>query len=117
MLTHKQLRSAALKNSAVKEAYEELAPEYEVLDKFLKARSARGLTQAQVAAQMGTTQSAVARMETGQGKHSPTLATLTKYAEALGCRLEFKLVRQPVGKRNLTLRSSGIGAKQPRQSA
>jgi transcriptional regulator with XRE-family HTH domain len=117
MLSHKQLRTTALKNIAVKQAFEQVAPEYEVLDEFLKARSAQGLTQAQVAQKIGTTQSAVARMESGQGKHSPTLATLTKYAEALGCRLEFKLVRKRASRQNLTLRSSRIGAKQPRQSA
>jgi transcriptional regulator with XRE-family HTH domain len=102
MLSHKQLRAAALKNPAVKQAFEEQTPEYEVLDEFLKARSAQGLTQAQVAEKIGTTQSAVARMESGQGKHSPTLATLTKYAQALGCRLEFKLVRQRTSRQNLT---------------
>jgi hypothetical protein len=41
MLSHKQLRTAALKNIAVKQAFEEVAPEYEVLDEFLKARSAQ----------------------------------------------------------------------------
>jgi transcriptional regulator with XRE-family HTH domain len=102
MLSHKQLRTAALKKSAVKQAFDELAPEYEVLDKFLKARSAQGMTQAQVAEKIGTTQSAVARMESGQGKHSPTLATLNKYAEALGCRLEFKLVRHRAKVQKLT---------------
>ncbi len=102
MLSHKQLRTAALKNSAVKQAFDELAPEYAVLDEFLKARSAQGMTQAQVAEKIGTTQSAVARMESGQGKHSPTLATLNKYAEALGCRLEFKLVRQRAKVQKLT---------------
>jgi transcriptional regulator with XRE-family HTH domain len=45
------------------------------------------LTQARVAEKIGTTQSAVARMESGSGKHSPSLATLTKYADALGCKL------------------------------
>lgn len=116
MLSHKQLREAALKKPGVKQAFDELAPEYEVLDEFLKARSAQGLTQAQVAEKIGTTQSAVARMESGQGKHSPTLATLTKYAQALGCRLEFKLVRQTSKRRNPTLRSNGISTKLPRQS-
>jgi hypothetical protein len=34
-------------------------------------------------------------MESGSGKHSPSLATLTKYADALGCKLEIRLVRKP----------------------
>ena len=93
MLTHKQLRAKALGNPAVKAEFEKQRDEFAFLDEFLKARVAQGLTQAQVAEKIGTTQSAVARMESGHCKHSPSLATLSKYAEALGCKLELRLVR------------------------
>jgi transcriptional regulator with XRE-family HTH domain len=106
MLMHKQLRTKALADAEVKAEYEKLADEFSLLDEFLKARAAQGLTQAQVAEKIGTTQSAVARMESGSGKHSPSLATLTKYADALGCKLEVRLVRRPRPERNLTGRSS-----------
>jgi len=102
MLTHKQLRTKALAHADVNAEYEKLADEFSLLDEFLKARAAQGLTQAQVAEKIGTTQSAVARMESGSGKHSPSLATLTKYADALGCKLEVRLVRRPRTVRNLT---------------
>ncbi len=85
----------ALANAEVKAEYEKLTGEFSLLDEFLKARAAQGLTQAQVAEKIGTTQSAVARMESGSGKHSPSLATLSKYADALGCKLEVRLVRLP----------------------
>lgn len=94
MLTHKELRAKALRQESVRAEFEKLADEFALLDQFLKARTEQGLTQAQVAAKIGTTQSAVARMESGRGRHSPSLATLARYAEALGCRLEVKLVRQ-----------------------
>lgn len=106
MLTHKQLRAKALRQDEVRVEFEKLAEEFALLDQFLKARTEQGLTQAQVAEKIGTTQSAVARMESGQGRHSPSLATLSKYAEALGCRLEVKLVRK-FEARNLTRRSIG----------
>lgn len=102
MLTHKQLRTKALANAEVRAEYEKLADEFSLLDEFLKARAAQGLTQAQVAEKIGTTQSAVARMESGSGKHSPSLATLTKYADALGCKLEVRLVRWPRSAGKLT---------------
>lgn len=82
MLTHKQMRVQALGNVNVKAEYDQLSSEFALLDEFLKARAVQGLTQAQVAEKIGTTQSAVARMESGRGKHSPSLATLSKYAEA-----------------------------------
>jgi len=92
MLTHKQLRALALAKPKVKAEFDELKDEFNLLDQFLKARAKRGLTQAQVAEKIGTTQSAVARLESGRGKHSPSLATLSRYANALGCRLEVRLV-------------------------
>lgn len=106
MLTHKQLRAQALSRSEVVAEFEKQVEEFALLDEFLRARSEQGLTQAEVAARIGTTQSAVARMESGLGKHSPSLATLSKYAEALGCKLEVRLVRQRAEKRKLTEQST-----------
>jgi transcriptional regulator with XRE-family HTH domain len=106
MLTHKQMRAHALGKVEVKAEYDKLSSEFALLDEFLKARAAQGLTQAQVAEKIGTTQSAVARMESGRGKHSPSLATLSKYAEALGCSLEVRLVRRNQAAKSSAGRSS-----------
>ena len=111
MLTHKQLRARALERAEVKAQFDQFGDEYGLLDEFLKARGEQGLTQAQVAEKIGTTQSAVARMESGKGKHSPSLATLSKYAEALGCKLEVKLIRSHGKARNLTGRPSATTRK------
>ena len=72
-------------------AYEELADEYALVRELLAARSKAGLTQEQVAKSMGTTKSAVSRLE-GAGKHSPSVATLKKYAKAVGCEIEIRLL-------------------------
>jgi transcriptional regulator with XRE-family HTH domain len=106
MLTHKQLRVQALKSPEVAAEFEKQFEEFALLDEFLRARSEQGLTQAEVAERIGTTQSAVARMESGRGKHSPSLATLSKYAEALGCKLEVRLARERAGRRDLTSQST-----------
>ena len=94
MLTHKELKTRALERADVKAEYDRLDEEFQFLDEFLKARTAAGVTQAEVAERIGTTQSAVARLESGRGKHSPSIATLEKYAHALGCRLELRLVNE-----------------------
>ena len=94
MLTHKQLRAKGLANPAVKAEFESVRPEYEVLDEFLKIRAAKGLTQSQIAEKIGTTQSVIARLESGKSKHSPSIATLSRYAEALDCQLEIRLVQK-----------------------
>lgn len=56
MLTHKQLRAKALESAEVKAEHEKVADGFSLLDKFLKARAAQGLTQAQVAEMIGTAQ-------------------------------------------------------------
>lgn len=89
----KQFRARALKRPAVRKAYDELEEEFAFLDEVLKARAEAGLTQAEVAARVGTTQSAIARLESGARTHSPSIATLQRYAQALGYRLEIRLVK------------------------
>jgi predicted transcriptional regulator len=63
--------------------------EFALLDLLLKARHEAGLSQAQVAERMGTQAPAVARLERAlaTGRHSPSVATLRKYARACGKRL------------------------------
>ena len=98
MLTHKAFKAKALLRADVKAEYDRLGDEFTLLDQFLRARAAAGLTQAQVAERIGTTQSAIARLESGAGRHQPSLGTLRKYARALGCRLELRLVKEPSGR-------------------
>ncbi len=89
----RHFKARALTRPEVRREYDKLAEEFEFLDEILKARSAAGLTQADVAARIGTTQSAVARLESPGGKHSPSLSTLQRYASALGYRLQLRLVK------------------------
>ncbi|WP_053567343.1 helix-turn-helix domain-containing protein [Caballeronia cordobensis] len=77
-----------------KAAYDALGPKYEALHALLSARKEAGLTQAQIAERMGTTASAVARLEGSliSEKHSPSVATLRKYATACGKTLRIAFV-------------------------
>jgi transcriptional regulator with XRE-family HTH domain len=75
------------------EAYDALDLEYQVADQLLKARARAGLTQDAVAERMGTTKSAISRLESA-GKHAPSLSTLKRYAQAVGCDIQVKLVPQ-----------------------
>ncbi len=92
-MTHDELKRMALKRPQVRAAYEEAGPEFELLRQMVEARQEAGLTQAQVAARMGTKAPAVTRLESSlsSGKHSPSLATLRKYAEAVDRRLDIHL--------------------------
>jgi DNA-binding XRE family transcriptional regulator len=81
----------AQKREGFKKAYEDVEEEYILIREMLAARSKSGLTQEAVAELMRTTKSAVSRLESA-GKHAPSLTTLKKYAQAVGCRLEIKLI-------------------------
>ncbi len=96
MLSHEEMVQKMMENPDVRAEYEALEPEFELLDELLKARDEAGLTQEEVAKRMGTSRPAVARIETGGGskRHSPSIATLRRYAEAVGCKLQIKLVRK-----------------------
>src|SRR5438552_6768628 len=96
MMTHKAFVGKLLKQPAVKAEYEAQAEEFALLDELLRARRRAGLTQAQVAARMGTKTPAVARLEAGGGsrRHSPSVTTLRKYAQAVGCTVEIRLRRR-----------------------
>ena len=95
MLTHNDFKAEMMKRPGVRAEAERLErEEMPILDEILAARKAAGLTQAQVAERMGSTAPAVSRLEDAlvTGKHSPSLATLRKYAAALGKRIEVHLV-------------------------
>jgi DNA-binding XRE family transcriptional regulator len=86
----------ALGRKGFREAYDGLEDEYLLARELLAARTQAGLTQEEVAASMGTTKSAVCRLE-GVGKHSPSVGTLHRYAKAVGCDVEVRLVPVPGG--------------------
>ena len=69
MKSLKAVKAQLLANPAVRQAYDAQAPEFELARELTAARVRAGLTQGEVAARMGTTQSVVARIESGRGTH------------------------------------------------
>ncbi len=88
---HEAFIERALRRKGFSDAYDRLEGEYALIRELLSARITAGLTQEDVAVAMGTTKSAVSRLE-GGGKHSPSLSTLQRYARAVGCDVEVRLV-------------------------
>lgn len=88
----------ASKRRGFREAYDALETEYALAHEMLSARTRAGLTQEAVAYRMGTTKSAVSRLE-GAGKHAPSMASLRRYADAVGCTLKIEFISQPMKRR------------------
>jgi transcriptional regulator with XRE-family HTH domain len=97
-MTHEELKQKALKNKNIKEEYDKLDLEFQLLNEMLTARKEAGLNQSQVAELMGTKQTAITRLESAlsMGNHSPSLSTIKKYANAVGCHLDIKFVNNQV---------------------
>ena len=74
-------------------AYDSLAGKFELINTLLRARAFAGISQAEVASRMGTTESTISRLESGRTK--PNARTLERYAEATGHRLHISL--EPTG--------------------
>jgi predicted transcriptional regulator len=89
MTKWKDLRKELLSNPDVKKEYDRLAPRYAIISQLIVARNKKGLTQGQLAERMGTRQSAIARLESGNV--NPTIGFLDKAASVLGAKLTIRL--------------------------
>ena len=82
----KDLHRGWMKNPKYKAEYEALGKEYQLVRTLIEARTRAGLSQTQLARRMKTSQSYVARLESGQVK--PSTAALERLAKATGSRLK-----------------------------
>ena len=80
------LKKRLLRNPEVRKEYDALEEEFALAAAVAKARIRAGLSQAELARRMKTTQSTVARLESGRGR--PSTRTLDRFAKATGHRLK-----------------------------
>ena len=92
MIKFDKLHKKWMKDPGYRKEYEALEEEFALIAAVAKARLRAGLSQAQLAKRMKTTQSAIARLESGRGR--PSTRTLERFAKATGHRL--KISFEPV---------------------
>lgn len=85
MKTYSRFKKEILKSKKIRQAYEALGPEFEVIAALIKRRLEKGFTQQELAKRIGTKQSAIARLESGT--YNPSLDFLKKVTNALDTRL------------------------------
>ena len=85
------LKRRLMENPEFQQEYEKADAEFRLVESLVNARTKANLSQAEVARRVGTTQSAIARLE--GGGVTPSISTLRRYAEATGMRLEINLVQ------------------------
>jgi len=84
------LKKELLKNKEFKKEYDVLELEYEIIKKLIELRIREDLTQDELAKRIGIPKSNISRFE--NGKHSPTIATLTKFAAGLNKKIVIQLI-------------------------
>ncbi len=90
-MTLAEMKKKWKRDPAFQKAYDSLKPEFDLARRMISARGRAGVSQAEVARRMKTTQSVVARLESGRG--TPSLTSLTRYASAVGHRLDVRLIQ------------------------
>lgn len=76
------LEKELLADEATKREFDRLTPRFAVISELIKARIKYKMTQADIARKIGTKQSAIARLESGN--INPSLEFLQRVAQAMG---------------------------------
>ena len=84
-----EIERRLLADPKVKAEFDALAPEFEIATELIRARARAGLSQEELAVRMGTSQSAIARLE--GGRTLPSTKTLLRFAEATGSKVQVRL--------------------------
>lgn len=90
MSEFQDFKKELLKNPEFRKEYQRLAPRYRVISEIITARLRRKMTQTELAKKVGTKQSAIARLESGNS--NPSLDFLEKIATAMGGKLQIRIV-------------------------
>ncbi len=88
----KSLKRELLADAATRAEYDAQADEYAIARELIAARTRAGMSQIEVAQRMGTTQSVVARLESG--KRPPSMRTVERFAQAVGGHLVLRIEPQ-----------------------
>ena len=89
-ISFKKTRKRLLANAKVRKEYDRLEPQFKLAEEMVAARTKAKLSQQDVARRMGTTQSVIAKIESGRAK--PSTRSLERYAAAIGAQVDYHLV-------------------------
>ncbi len=94
MITYKEYKNKCLEDSNFKKEYDDLEPEYDIINAMIKVRKEKGLTQKQLSELTGISQADISRIE--NGTRNPSLEMIKRLAIGMGMRLKLEFI--PVSK-------------------
>ena len=84
-MNHNEIKKLLLDDHEIESEYNELSPIYELKKEIIRLRIEKELSQKDLAALMGTKQSAISRLE--NGSYNPSVEFLNRIAHTLGKEL------------------------------
>jgi predicted transcriptional regulator len=90
MSSYKIYKEKVLQNPEVKAEYDELQPEYDIIQAMIDARVSQNITQMELSERTGITQADISRIE--NGTRNPSLSMVKKLAQGLGMQLKLEFV-------------------------
>ena len=87
--THHEVMKGFLKDKEFRKGYNEELEKLRIVQSLIELRERKGLTQSELARQIGVTQPFVAKIEAGES-YNFTIATLVKFAGALESAVEVR---------------------------
>ena len=93
MSSYKEYKEKVLQNAEVKEEYDALQPEYDIIQAMISARVNQNLTQKELSERKGITQADISRIE--NGTRNPSLSMVKRLAEGLGMKLKLEFIPSP----------------------
>ena len=90
MSSYAEFKKKSLENPVVKAAYDELQPEYDIIQAMIDARKSQNMTQKDLAEATGITQADISRIE--NGTRNPSLEMVKRLAAGMGMRLKLEFI-------------------------
>ncbi|MCQ2411896.1 MAG: helix-turn-helix domain-containing protein [Sphaerochaetaceae bacterium] len=86
----KQLKEELLSDDKVRQEYDALEPEYQLLSEMIKLRNELNISQQELAARTGIDRADICKLENGNG--NPSLKTIKRIAKGLGKQVQIRFV-------------------------
>ena len=90
MSRYSEFKKKSLENPEIREAYEVLQPEYDIIQAMIDARKSQNMTQKDLSAATGITQADISRIE--NGTRNPSLEMVNRLAAGMGMRLKLEFI-------------------------
>lgn len=90
MSSYSEFKKKALNNPEIKTAYDELQPEYDIIQAMIDARKSQNMTQKDLSIATGITQADISRIE--NGTRNPSLEMVKRLAAGMGMRLKLEFI-------------------------